>query len=406
MRILWLRADYLFPLTTGSRNRTFSLLKRICHEAELVYAGFSPVQGEKPDEPLAGCVKSLYCLPKEVETTRGAEIYFRVIANLLSRYPFFARRSASPELRAYLSGVIAEQKFDLLLCDGLDASLNVDFSWKIHKVLYHHSLETPLWRQRYESATNTIQRTYFNYETKRTAAFESDMCNRFDSIVTSSERDRESLIGEYHVGKPISVVPVGVDCDYFRPDPAYKTIPHRLVFSGKMDLLSNIDQLLWFVSEIYPLVRRRFPDITFDIVGRNPASEVVALGQKDRSIRVTGWVEDIRPYLGQAEVFVVPLRVPGGTRVKLYEAMALKCPVVSTSYGAEGLEVVANRDLLIADTPREFAGAIISLLENPRRRQELAEHGWRMVNASCDWSARAAQFLDVVRACAALPASD
>ena len=406
MRILWLRADYLFPLTTGSRNRSFSLLKRICHEAELVYAGYSPIHGEQSDEALSCCVKSLHCIPKDIETTRGTEIYLRVAANVLSRYPFFARRSSSPELREYLAGIIAEKHFDLLLCDGLDASLNVDFSWKLPKVLFHHSIETPLWRQRYESATNIVQRTYFNYETKRTAAFESDMCNRFDSVITSSDRDRDALVGEYHVTRPISVVPIGVDCSYFKPDPAFKTIPHRLVFSGKMDVLSNIDRLLWFVSEIYPLVRHRFPDITFDIVGRNPASEIVALGQKDRSIRVTGWLEDIRPYVGQADIFVVPLRVPGGTRVKLYEAMALQRPVVSTSYGAEGLEVVANRDLLIADTPREFAGEIIGLLENPQRKMELAERGWRMVNANCDWSARAGQFFDVLRACAALPIPD
>jgi polysaccharide biosynthesis protein PslH len=397
MHILWLRADYLSPLTTGSRNRSYNLLKRLCPEAEVSYVGFSSPSAGESDSAPRECMKSVFTVPKDVEKTVGLDVYLRVAANLLTGFPYFTKRNVSRAVQEHLAGMIASGSVDLLVCDGLDASLNVDFTSRLPKILYHHALETPLWSQRHETATGALQKAYFNYETKRMAAFESNVCNRFDLVVTTSERDKEILQSEYRVTKPVAVVPIGVDCEYFRPDPSIKVIPRRLVFSGKMDLLSNIDQLLWFCSEIYPLVKRQFPDVTFEIVGRNPAAEVVALGQADRSIIVTGWVDDLRPHVGAGDIYVVPLRIPGGTRVKLYEAMALRRPVVSTSYGAEGLEVVPGRDLVIADTPREFASAIIGLLESPQRKDALAEQGWRLVNGHCDWSIRAAQLMELFR---------
>ncbi|MFZ1685764.1 MAG: glycosyltransferase family 4 protein [Candidatus Zixiibacteriota bacterium] len=394
MRILWLRADYLFPLTTGSRIRSYSLLSRICGENELAYFGFHSPSTTGLGDEITHCVGKVQTLPKEVEKTTGGDVYFRVAANLLTAHPYFTRRNRSSELTARVSAYVKEHRPDVIVCDGLDSSLNIDFGMNIPTALYHHSIETHLWHQRYETATGSLQRSYFNYETKRMAAFESDMCNRFDLIITSSARDTEALKREFNVRKPISVVPIGVDCTYFRPDPLYQVVPRRLVFSGRMDLLSNIDQLLWFVSEIYPLVKRQYPDISFVIAGRDPASEIVTLGQSDPSITVTGSIDDIRPFVASADIYVVPLRVPGGTRVKLYEAMALKRPIVSTSHGCDGLEVVPNRDLLVADTPRDFAQAIISLLSDQHRKEALAEQGWRLVNRQCDWSIRAAQFLE------------
>jgi len=168
------------------------------------------------------------------------------------------------------------------------------------------------------------------------------------------------------------------------------------MFSGSMDLLSNVDQLLWFAAEIYPLIRRRHPDVSLEIVGRSPTSEIRALEKADRSIKVTGWVRDIRTHLQQADIYIVPLRVPGGVRVKLYEAMASRRPVVSTAYGAEGLQVAAGRDIVLADSAREFAEAVCALLDDPEKKDALAEQGYRTVNEQCDWSVSAAKFVELL----------
>ena len=172
----------------------------------------------------------------------------------------------------------------MLACDSLDMTLNVDFSLAVPKILFHPCIETSLWKQRYGTAGDSIRRAYFNFETKRMAGFETEMCNRFDLVVVASEQDRDELRREYGVRTPIEVIPTGVDCEYFRPVERQTPVSKRLMFSGSMDLLSNVDQLLWFAAEIYPLIKRRHPDVTLEIVGRSPTSELRALEQADRIV--------------------------------------------------------------------------------------------------------------------------
>jgi glycosyltransferase involved in cell wall biosynthesis len=396
MNIIWLKADYLFPLDTGGKIRSFHLLKRINAVHPVTYLGFCPHADCTPDESLRAATHSFQGVLKPIEGTSGLAFYSRVAANLGSPNPYFVSRNRNADIRRRVQQAVTDKTCDLLVCDSLDMAINIDFRLPIRKVLFHHAIETTLWRQRYESATGTAARSYFNYEIKRMAAYESSTCNRFDLVIVSSDRDRDELRSEYHVRVPIEVIPVGVDCAYFAPTRTHEVIPRRLMFSGSMDLLSNVDQLLWFASEIYPLIKRRHRDVTMDIVGRYPTSELTALGQKDRSVQVTGWVQDIRPYLAQADIYIVPLRVPGGVRVKLYEAMASRRPVVSTSHGAVGLQVTPGRDIVIADTAREFADAVCDLFDNPARKEAIAEQGWRMVNAQCDWSAIAEQCITVL----------
>ncbi|PWB73502.1 hypothetical protein C3F09_05210 [candidate division GN15 bacterium] len=401
MNIAWLKADFLFPLDSGSKTRSFNLLRHLCRSHDVTYLGFTPFEREQAEAALAECAARQILLRRPQPVTRGMAFYLRVAANLLSSHPYFARRNRSGVLREKAGSLIADHRCDVLVCDSLDMTLNVDFTWSAAKVLFHPSIETSLWQQRYETASGRIRRSYFNFETKRMAAFESEMCNRFDLVIAASEQDRDELMRNFHVMSPIEVIPTGVDCDYFRPAGRSTTVPKRLMFSGSMDLLSNIDQLLWFAAEIYPLIRRRHPDVSLDIVGRSPTTELRALEKADRSIRVTGWVPDIRTLLQQADVYIVPLRVPGGVRVKLYEAMASRRPVVSTSYGADGLQVAAGRDIVLADSAREFAEAVCALLDDPGRKEAIAEQGYRTVNERCDWSVSATKFAEVLTRVAA-----
>jgi len=401
MNIAWLKADFLFPLDSGPKTRTYNLLKRVSRVHAVTYLGFSPVDPARTESALAECAAHRYLLNRPLPVTTGTVFYSRVAANLLSSCPYFARRNKSRELRAEVSRLTQECTCALLVCDSLDMTLNVDFGLSLPKILFHPSIETSLWRQRYESAGDRIRRTYFNFETKRMAAFEAEMCGRFDLVVVASEQDREELVRDFHVRTPIEVISTGVDCDYFRPAERFAPVPKRLMFSGSMDLLSNVDQLLWFAAEIYPLIRRRHPDVSLEIVGRSPTSELRALAKADRSITVTGWVPDIRTHLQQADIYIVPLRVPGGVRVKLYEAMASRRPVVSTSYGADGLQVAAGRDIVLADSAREFAEAVCALLDEPERKEAIAEQGYRAVNEKCDWSVSAATFIEVMERAAA-----
>jgi glycosyltransferase involved in cell wall biosynthesis len=193
----------------------------------------------------------------------------------------------------------------------------------------------------------------------------------------------------------VSAVPTGVDLDYFRPNPGGDYTPRELVFTGSMDWFPNEDAIVHFAHEVLPRIHKAVPDVTLTIVGRNPPPRVRALAERDPSVRVTGGVPDVRPYLERAALFVVPLRIGGGTRLKIYEAMAMGRPVVSTSIGAEGLPLRDGLDLRLADGDEPFAAAVIELLEQPLKAQMIAMRGAQRVRSEFGWEHAAEAFARV-----------
>lgn len=403
MHVVWVKSEYLFPADTGSKTRTYHLLRHLSREIAITYLGFRPTPDPVTNDPWEACARNVVTVHRPEEIKAGAAFYGRVACNLLSEKPYLVRRNCSRSILASLREITVARPADILLCDSLDMTCNIDFANPAKKVLFLPSIETSLWQQRYHAAASVAQRAYYNYETKRMAAFETKACNHFDLVIVGSEEDRNCLVRDYKVTTRIEVIPTGVPCDYFSPIPAIPTVPGRLMFSGSLDLLSNIDQLLWFASEILPLIRKRHPEVTLDIVGRNPAVEIVALGMTDSSIFVTGWVEDIRAYLAQTDLYVVPLRVPGGRRVKVYEAMAMRKPVVATTHGIEGLALKGGQHLLLADSPQDFADAVCALLDDPLQKAAIADAGWRLVNEQFDWSMISKRFVELFDRLVAAP---
>ena len=183
----------------------------------------------------------------------------------------------------------------------------------------------------------------------------------------------------------VSEIPTGVNLEYFQPPAARPASGADLVFVGSMDWLPNVDGVLWFVREVLPLIRRRRPETSVAVVGRLPAPKIVQLGAEDKRIEITGTVPDIRPYLWGGAVSIVPLRIGGGTRLKIYEAMAAKIPVVSTTVGAEGLTAHPPDDIRIADTPEAFAEQCLELLGDAAARARVAAAAWQMVHDNFSW---------------------
>jgi glycosyltransferase involved in cell wall biosynthesis len=216
--------------------------------------------------------------------------------------------------------------------------------------------------------------------------FEKEMCRRFDSVIAVSAEDREQMKDEYGA-EAVFDVPTGVDTEFFRPSGTVQK-PHSMVFTGSMDWLPNEDAIRYFVREIMPLIKTKVPDVTLTVVGRNPPAALVDLSKEDPSLIITGRVDDVRPYIESAAVYIVPLRIGGGTRLKIFEAMAMEKPVVSTTIGAEGLPLTDGVELLLADEPVTFADAVLKLFRDSRYATELGQraadvvrenHGWRQV---------------------------
>jgi glycosyltransferase involved in cell wall biosynthesis len=187
------------------------------------------------------------------------------------------------------------------------------------------------------------------------------------------------------------VIPTGVDVDYFRPMPVEETA-NSLVFTGSMDWLPNEDAILYFVDAILPLIKQQCPEVSLEVVGRSPSRKLQALSEAEKSIRLTGWVDDIRPFVARGSVCIVPLRIGGGTRLKIFEAMAMNKAVVSTSVGAEGLPVRPGENILLADAPQDFADSVVSLLRDPNQRRRLGTAARALVHESYGWPRVAESF--------------
>jgi glycosyltransferase involved in cell wall biosynthesis len=190
-------------------------------------------------------------------------------------------------------------------------------------------------------------------------------------------------------------VPTGVDTEFFKPSGNVERDPVNLVFTGSMDWLPNEDAIQWFTKEIFPLVKRMIPNATLTVVGRDPYPSLIDLAKIDSSIIVTGRVDDVRPYIERAAAYVVPIRVGGGTRLKIYEAMAMAKPIVSTTVGAEGLPVRDQEELLIADTPEAFANSIISVLREESLGARLGANAAKLVIQNFGWDRVANAFAQI-----------
>jgi glycosyltransferase involved in cell wall biosynthesis len=256
--------------------------------------------------------------------------------------------------------------------------------------LFQHNVEAMIWKGHVEHSGSPLVRAYFQSQYERMRRFEGQVCRAAKAIIAVSSADARAMESGYGASR-VRDVPTGVDLDYFRP-PVRPEPVADLVFLGSMDWMPNIDGIKWFVSQVLPLVRKHRPDCSLAIVGRRPPKSIRRLTDEDERIEVTGTVDDVRPYLWGSAVSIVPLRIGGGTRLKIYESMAAKIPVVSTTMGAEGLDVCDGQNIHIADSALDFAGHCVGLLEDACARRRLAGAAWEMIAACYSWEVISRKF--------------
>ncbi len=385
MRILWLKTELLHPVDKGGKIRTYHMLKELKREHHVTYLTLDDGSAAGDAEARAEeyCHK-LVRVPHRTREKFSAGFYGELAANLVSPLPYFMKKYKSAEMRSEIARLVATDEFDVLVCDFLQPSVNVPARLSIATVLFQHNVEAMIWKRHYEVQTNPLKKSYLYGQWLKSDRYERAACRRFDHVIAVSEEDRETMRRAYNL-QSVSDVPTGVDTEFFRPQGRETREPHNLVFTGSMDWLPNEDAIQFFTKEIMPRIRERVPDATLTVVGRNPYASLVELGKRDPSINVTGRVEDVRPYMERAAAYIVPIRVGGGTRLKIYEAMAMEKPIISTTIGAEGLPVADGQELLLADTAEAFADAVVRVLTDEATARRLGERAAIAVREKFSW---------------------
>jgi glycosyltransferase involved in cell wall biosynthesis len=387
MKLLWVKGDFLHPTTKGGQIRTLETLKRLHRWHEVHYVGLNyPLHPEALPRASEYCAH-VYPIAHTVPAPRSVGFGMELFRGLYSSWPVSITRYRSEAMERKIEELSRREKFDAIVCDFLNSSQNMpDLA---SSVLFQHNVEAVIWKRNADTARNAAARAYFGLQAKKMYDYERETCRRVRSVIAVSESDARIMREEYGARKVDSVA-TGVDLEYFAPRPAEPVAD--LVFVGSMDWMPNIDGVKWFVEEMLPLIRARRPDCSLAIVGRKPDPRIEALAAADPRIRVTGTVPDVRPFMWGSGISIVPLRIGGGTRLKIYEAMAAKVPVISTTIGAEGLDYLHGENILIADEPRDFAERCVELLSEQARQRRIAQNAWDLVNARYSWEVVTHQF--------------
>jgi glycosyltransferase involved in cell wall biosynthesis len=390
VKILWVKPGKLLPLHTGGQLRTYNILRQLAATQELTYLSF---YGGARDEAYEREIVSQIpgTVVKHTRALNEAKL-----ADYLLRFPspapYAVTKFMAPEVQKLLADWIPQHRFDAAICDFLCTVLNFPRTLATPTALFQHNVETVLWKRKAELEVKWIDRQINKLEYAKMKRFEPAQVRRFHHVIAVSEQDRQAMRSMCHLSH-ISVVPTGVDLAKYKYDPDVAPDRTLVVFTGSMDWEANIDGVEYFCKEIWPRVLAKAPEARFRIVGRDPHPRVRRLASE--SVEVTGTVPSTIDHIRQAAVLVVPLRIGGGTRIKIYEGMAMGKATVSTRVGAEGLDVRHERDILLEDDPASFADAIVNLLGDVslRRKYEAAAAA---TARQYDWSVIAAQFVRVL----------
>lgn len=385
MRLLFLTPQLPYPPQQGTAIRNYHVMAGLARRHEVSLLSFiEPDQRLEAAQPLRALCHRLEVVP--VPTRQFSD---RLRDLLLSGWPDMALRLASPAFASRLADWLREERFDIVQIEGIEMAryLEVIFSASQRpRVIYDdHNAEYVLQERAFRSDIRQPDRLhaalYSFIQWRRLRRYEAAICQQVDRVITCSPADATAL-RQLLPDLQVHILPNGVDTAFFRPQVAAPVA--SLVFTGKMDFRPNVDAALWLVHDILPRVRQAHPEATLALVGQRPSPAVARLAEQPGVI-VTGRVEDVRPYIAGAQVYVAPLRMGSGTRLKLLEAMAMGAAIVSTRLGVEGLPVDSGRHLLLADTSADFAEAVIALLDAPAQRQALGRAARQLVEAEFDW---------------------
>lgn len=369
----------------GGRSRQFNLIRQLAARYDFTLVTFLYPGDETQIDEVRSFLRHLEIVPAKFPIWRQ---HSRLVSHwhtwthaFFDPFPRRGQFAEEPAMETAVRRLLATQKFDLIQVHQaylmrVVPTLSPPIVLDMHDILSEHE------RRYYQTLVKPMQRLAGWMEWRKTQVMERSATQRCVVAATASEEDKQKLLSIVS-NIPVIVVPNGVDLGYFSPSGSPPS-PGTLIFSGSMNYGPNIDAVLWFYRDIFPIIRRNWPEALFWVVGYEPSAEVLALGH-DPCVQVTGYVEDVRPYLAKSAVAIVPLRHGSGTRLKILEAWSMGKAVVSTTLGAEGLPARNGENILLADTTEDFARAVLQLWHDRHLTERIGQAGRQVVECLYGW---------------------
>jgi glycosyltransferase involved in cell wall biosynthesis len=391
--------DISYPATSGKRLRTLNLLLRLARRHKVTYIARNAVGS--PDtraarEFLQDHGVEVVFVEHPLGRKAGPKFLARLALNLLSPLPYSVASHRSTPMRAAVSRFAAANRVDVW-----------QFEWPPYmaalthpgrKVVIAHNVDTLIWQRFYETETRPLRRLFLRQQWRKFERYEQRAFKEADWVVAVSEDDARIIRDQF--GMPhVAVVDNGIDRAYYEAVTPRRD-PNRILFLGALDWRPNLDAVHLLLDRIFPEVVRQQPNAILDIVGRNPPKNLPERVRAVPGVRLHADVADVRPYLGESALMAVPLRIGGGSRLKILEALACGLPVVSSEVGAEGLCLQPGRDLVLVKRAEDMAAALVEGLRAPGPVREMAEQGRRVVLERYDWDALALKLEQVWERCA------
>lgn len=384
MNILFLSTENPYPPDHGHHIRTYNVLKYIAKHHNVYFLGFIKNKEEfKYVEPIREMCKSadVFIIP---DNTSRLRLYTSLLITLFSPLPYVAHKYYRKDMKTKIREILENDKIDVVHFDMLHLARYIsDINSTIPTTLTEHNVESLRVLRLLKNSKNIIFKIFMYLQYLKLKRFEIHACKNFDICAVVSEDDLK-ILRKMSPSANFVVVPNGVDTSYFTPD-GCAFVPDSLIWVGGMDSIYNRQAVDFFIDEIFPLIYREMPNLKFICVGKSPTKKLLRLAEINKNVNPVGYVEDVRPYINSSAVYIAPIKSGSGTKLKILNALSMAKPVVTTSIGAEGIEVKDGEHLLIADAPKVFADKTVKLLRNHEFAMKLGKNGRRLMLEKYDW---------------------
>jgi len=389
MNILWFSHNVPYPPIGGTLQRNYNLLREVAKRFNVYLLAFNqrallPTAREVQNAKTALeklCV-AVEVLPIPYESPQLGW-YALVLKSLVTKDPYTVNWLKTSKMRQVLQRLVRNHRIDVAHYDTISLATYYHDTGSMPKVLSHQNVESSMMLRRARNESNALKKLYFSHEAKKLRQYEVRMCPQYEMNFVVSDLERDSLQRKVQNAR-IEVIANGVDLDYFRPD--YEEVSGRgVVFAGRLDSYPNREAARVLLNQVWPALELEVPDAHLIIVGKNPSRELIERARRKSNVTVTGFVQDVRPYLEGSGVYVCPIYDGGGTRLKILDAMAMGKAIVSSSIGCEGIDVTPEWDILIANTTEQFVKQIKRVLNNGVLRKSLGRNARKLVEEKYSW---------------------